>query len=87
MIEPGQESHPVLRGFEDVWGPTDVYTVRELPADSTVLLRGSVLDGMTPESKPVEGKKNEPMVPLVWVREMELEGKERGRRVVTSTIG
>ena len=31
----------------DVWGPTDVYGVTKLPDDAKVLLRGSVLTGMS----------------------------------------
>ncbi|MCP3914736.1 MAG: ThuA domain-containing protein [bacterium] len=84
--EAGQEEHPLLRGYVDVWGPTDVYTVRELPSDATVLLRGRVLAGMGPDAMPVAGEKNEPMMPLVWVRETPL-ADEKTRRVVTSTIG
>jgi hypothetical protein len=94
LVEAGMESHPILRGFTGVWGPTDVYGVRDLPEDASVLLRGQVLSGMTPDSPPVEGSKNEPMMPLVWTREIARggEGGEEGatatpQRVVCSTIG
>lgn len=86
VIEPGQEQHPVLRGVKDVWGPTDVYGVRNLPSDAVVLLRGAVLDGMKPESRPVEGKKNDPMMPLVWIRNYETDGGVAARSMC-STIG
>ncbi|MSR47543.1 MAG: hypothetical protein EXS13_10865 [Planctomycetes bacterium] len=77
--------HPILRGVTDVWGPTDVYgIVRLLPTD-TVVLRGQVLEGMTPDSKPVAGALNEPMMPLLWTRERAVGGKMQ--RLITSTIG
>lgn len=80
VIEPGAEDHPLLRGVVDPWCPTDVYTVRGLPEDARILLRGAVLDGMEPDSVPVVGEKNEPMMPVVWVR-------DEPRRVVCSTLG
>jgi hypothetical protein len=66
---PGQQSHPVLRGFSpgDVFGPTDVYTA-DPPADFTRVLLGQVTRTLSPDSPPVEGKKNDPMQPVVWVR-------------------
>ena len=45
-----------------------------------------VLAGMEPESPPVEGAKNDPMMPIVWVRELPREGGGE-QRVVCSTIG
>lgn len=85
---PNQEvaDHPVLRGVDDVFGPTDVYTVRNLPEDATVLLWGQVLAGMEPDSPPVEGQKNEPMMPLAWVRELQGPSSAR-QRVMCSTLG
>ena len=86
VLEPAQSKHPLLRGVADLWGPTDVYAVRDLPADAVVLVRGQVLEGMQPDSKPVEGALNDPMMPLVWLRERPLQG-DRTQRVVCSTIG
>jgi putative heme-binding domain-containing protein len=85
VIEPGREAHPILRGVDDVWGPTDVYGLRNLGEDATILLRGQVLDGMEPTSGPVAGPQNEPMVPIVWTRE--LTRGDVTQRVVGSTIG
>lgn len=86
LIEPAQAAHPILRGVRDVWGPTDVYGIRDLPADALVLVRGQVLEGMASDSKPVVGPQNDPMMPLVWLRERALEGGGR-QRIVCSTIG
>jgi hypothetical protein len=68
LVEEDNADHPILRGFTHAWGPTDVYGVRELPDDAIVLLRGQVLEGMSPNDVPAEGDKNNPMMPLVWAR-------------------
>lgn len=86
IIESDNATHPILRGVKDVWGLTDVYGVRNLGPDSTILLRGQVLDAMKPDASPVEGKKNNPMIPLVWTRGY--TGKSgRTSRIICSTIG
>lgn len=68
IINPQFKDHPMLRGVEDIWGPTDVYTVTHLPKDAQVLVHGQVLEGMKPTDKPVVGPKNHPLMPLIWVR-------------------
>lgn len=89
VIAAGQESHPILRGIKsgDIWGPTDVYKVRlPLPADSTALVMGQVLSGMRPHDAPVEGAKNDPMMPVAWVRSY-TGTAGRPARVFTTTMG
>ncbi|MBM3953882.1 MAG: ThuA domain-containing protein [Planctomycetes bacterium] len=89
VIAPGGAAHPILRGIADgdVWGPTDVYGVRlPLPGDSQPLLLGQVLDGMTPDAAPVKGPKNEPLMPIAWVKTYSVDGGPRGR-VFTTTLG
>lgn len=88
VVEEGAEEHPILRGVDarEVFGPTDVYAIGELPSDATVMLRGAVLAGMDPDSSPVDGPQNDPMMPLVWTREI---ARENGapQRTVCSTLG
>lgn len=89
IIAPGMESHPILRGIKDgdIWGTTDVYTVRlPLPGDSQALVLGQVLDGMKPDSTPVTGKKNDPMLPVAWVKTYKGKSGTTGR-VFTTTMG
>lgn len=87
IIVQGQENHPVVRGCEDIWGPTDVYTIRmPLPGDSQPLLWGQVLSGMRPGDPPVAGPKNNPMMPLAWTRTYASPGSGSGR-VFMSTMG
>ena len=86
VIPEAAKSHPILRGVEGVWGPTDVYGIRELPEDATVLLEGSVLAGMEPTSPPVEGAKNSPRIPIMWTRARSMDDGAK-QRIVASTIG
>jgi len=85
----GQESHPILRGIADgdIWGPTDVYGVKlPLPGDSQPLVLGQVLVGMKSTDAPVEGPKNEPMMPVAWTKSYKgAAGKTA--RVFTTTMG
>jgi hypothetical protein len=71
IIAPGMAGHPILRGIKDgeIWCPTDVYEVR-LPMlpDVKPLVLGQVLKGMKPDDPPVTGKKNEPMMPIAWIK-------------------
>jgi hypothetical protein len=89
VLAEGQEKHPLLRGIKDgdVWGPTDVYGVRlPLPGDSKPLIMGQVLEGMKPTDKPVEGKKNDPMMPVAWVKTFKAK-EDKTARVFTTTMG
>ncbi len=86
IVDSQNRDHPILRGVDDIWGPTDVYGVTDLPAGSRVLVRGSVLTGMSATDPPVEGPKNEPMMPVAWVREYRGESG-RPSRVFCTTMG
>lgn len=86
VIEEENKSHPLLRGVKDVWGPTDVYAAGTLPADAKVLLRGQVLTGMNHDDPALEGKKNDPMMPVAWVRERKLENGKT-QKIVCATMG
>jgi Trehalose utilisation len=87
LVAPSEENHPILRGIHDgdVWGPTDVYGVHlPLPGDSTTLILGQVLKGMNPNDPPVEGKKNDPMMPVAWVKSYSVKEGTRGRAFATT---
>ncbi len=89
IIAPGMESHPILRGIKDgdIWGSTDVYGVRlPLPGDSQPLVLGQVLDGMKPDSEPAKGKKNDPMMPVAWIKSYKNDSGKTGR-VFNTTMG
>lgn len=89
VVVQEQENHPILRGIRtgDIWGPTDVYKVRlPLPGDSLPLVLGQVLMGMRPSDSPVEGAKNDPMMPIAWTKTYKgTAGKTA--RIFTTTMG
>ncbi len=85
IIAPGQEGHPIVQGCEDIWGPTDVYRVNlPLPGDSEPLVLGQVLVGMEPDDVPVEGPKNDPMMPVAWTKTYQFPGGKQGRAFCTT---
>jgi type 1 glutamine amidotransferase len=89
ILAKNAKGHPILKGITDgdVWGPTDVYGVRlPLPGDSKPLVLGQVVAGMKPTDKPVAGRKNDPMMPIAWVKTYSpSQGKKA--RVFTTTMG
>jgi hypothetical protein len=70
----------------DIWGPTDVYTVIHLTAESCVLVHGQVLEGMKPTDRPVSGPKNDPLMPLAWTRSF-TGSRGRTARIFCTTMG
>ena len=89
IIASGQESHPILRGIKtgDVFGTTDVYTVNlPLAGDSQPLVLGQVTETLKDDSKAVEGKKNDPMMPVAWIKSYKGESGKTAR-VFTTTMG
>lgn len=59
------QDRAILNGVVDVWGPTDVYGIRQLPDNSDVLVYGQVLGGMEPDSPPNYEKS---IMPIAWTR-------------------
>ena len=85
VINEEMRDHPILKGVEDIWGPTDVYTVKELTGDSKVLVFGQVLVGMDPADEPSPDKNN-PMMPVAWVKTYTGE-QGKASRVFCTTMG
>lgn len=87
IVAPGAEGSPIVKGCEDVWGPTDVYGVRlPLPGDSKPIMLGEVLEGMSPTDKPVKGPQNSPLLPVAWTKTYQGTNGRSGR-VFTTTMG
>lgn len=89
IIAKGQEKHPIVRGIKDgdIFGPSDVYGVNlPLPGDSLPLVLGQVVAGMKESDPPLEGKKNDPMMPIAWTRTYKGEAGKTAR-VFTTTMG
>jgi len=86
ILNPALQDHPILRGVTDLWGPTDVYTVTHLPSDAKVLVHGQVLTGMKPSDPPLAGPKNNPLMPLIWLRDYKGETGKTSK-IITTTFG
>ncbi|MEI7576881.1 MAG: ThuA domain-containing protein [Armatimonadota bacterium] len=81
--------HPILAGVDGLFGTTDVYEAAP-PPDAKILMRGEVLRSLDPKAPAATGLRktrtgaeqglNEPMMPIVWTREVP-------NRVVTTTFG
>jgi type 1 glutamine amidotransferase len=83
LIAPGMENHPIVRGVEDLWGPSDVYALTTLNGDCKPLIMGQVLTGMNPTDPPNDQKK---LTPVAWTKTYTgTEGKTA--RVFTTTMG
>jgi hypothetical protein len=65
LVSPGLENHPIVRGVDDVWGPSDVYGINSLTGDSRPIILGQVLSAMAPSDPPTPGKE---LVPVAWIK-------------------
>jgi hypothetical protein len=77
------ENHPIVRGIESIWGPSDVYAITTLSGDSKPVIMGQVLSGMNPDDDPQPGKE---LVPIAWIKTYTGE-KGKSCRVFTTTMG
>lgn len=77
-----RSNSPILNGVEDIWGPTDVYTVGDLPG-ATVLMHGISTSGMT-EDAPDNMEKE--ILPIAWTRSYQVPGGQQGK-AFTTTMG
>lgn len=84
VIEPTNARHPVLRGVRDIFGPSDVYGIKNLGADATILLRGQVTTTLNADSAAVAGPKNAPMMPLAWIRGYQVPNGKPGQAFCTT---
>lgn len=83
LVAEGMEKHPIVKGIESIWGPSDVYGLTTLHGDSKPLIMGQVLAGMNPKDKPNLRKK---AIPVAWLKSYTgTEGKTA--RVFTTTMG
>ncbi|MCH8217141.1 MAG: hypothetical protein IH892_10250, partial [Planctomycetes bacterium] len=83
LIAPGMEEHPIVRGCEDIWGPSDVYGITKLSGDSQALVLGQVLSGMNPSDAPAADKKQ---LPVAWIKTYTGTSGRAGR-IFTTTMG
>ncbi|HXW07422.1 MAG TPA: ThuA domain-containing protein [Vicinamibacterales bacterium] len=96
VVEDGQRDHPLLRSVANVFGDTDVYEAYP-PDDATILMRGIVLQTLSPDAPPaayvkrratdnVEQDVNTPPMPIAWTR-LHRSASGATSRILTTTMG
>ena len=87
-IETANTKHPILQAVGEIFATTDVYAIANLDQNAaTILLRGAVTQSLDPTSKNLEGPKNNPLMPLAWLREYTApNGTTKGKAFCT-TLG
>jgi hypothetical protein len=75
--------HPVLRGVDDIWGPSDVYGIKNLPKEAEVLVYGQSTAGMD-DKAPLMWEKS--VMPIAWTKPYQIEGGKAGM-AFASTMG
>jgi hypothetical protein len=95
VVEAGAKDSPLFRGVGEIFGDTDVYEAWP-PPDAKILVRGRVLKGMTPTDPPADYKKknakgveqgvNDPMMPVLWTREVKNEAGKMNK-ILCTTLG
>ncbi len=89
VFAPGADGSPLLRGIGngEIWVPTEVYEVRlPLPETCRPILLGEVLSWVGPDSEPVPGKPNNPLMPIAWTNAFQSDSGKIAR-VFTTTMG
>jgi hypothetical protein len=83
VIAPGFAKDALMKGVEDVWGPSDVYAIKSLTGDSRPVLLGQVLTGMNQTDSPAAGKE---LVPIAWIKTY-TGSLGKPARIFTTTMG
>lgn len=83
IIAPGMQKSPIVKGCEDIWGPSDVYGIKKLSGDSKPLILGQVLTGMNPTDGPKAGMDQ---LPVAWIKSY-TGASGKSARVFATTMG
>lgn len=83
LINGLMKDHPILRGVKDIWGPSDVYGIRNLTESPEVLLWGQSTLGMTANA-PLSHTKS--LMPIAWIKSHTLENGKKAK-IFTTTMG
>lgn len=88
VIVEEQAQHPILRGVEDIFAPSDVYAVKHLDeAKATVLVRAAITETMEPDSRVLqEDPRNHPLQAGIWLHGYTAPNGTRGTSLL-STMG
>lgn len=83
LVVHGFGNEVIATGVEDIWGPSDVYGIIELPDNARPIVMGQVLTGMNPDDPPHPDKV---LVPVAWTRTYTGE-TDNTAKVFTTTMG
>lgn len=83
LVNGLHQDRPILNGVQKVWGPTDVYGLRDIEGNEDVLLYGQSLSGMDPSAPPNTSKS---VLPVAWTKRYETETGNQAR-VFATTMG
>ena len=83
LIIKGMGNESIIKGVDDIWGPSDVYGLTTLTGDSKPIVMGQVLLGMNPDDKP---NRKKALVPVAWTKSYTGD-KGKTARVFTTTMG
>jgi hypothetical protein len=83
VIADAMKGKAIVKGCEDIWGPSDVYSLTTLEGDCRPVIMGQVLVGMNPTDKPNPDK---PSVPVAWFKGYTGD-QGRTSRIFTTTMG
>jgi len=81
ILEESQKEHPILKGVSNAWAQCGGYKAYPEKMNATVLARGQILNGMTPDSKPDTTKEE---LPVAWIRNYKLESGASGKVFATT---
>lgn len=84
VMETANADHPILNSVGEIFALSDVYGVTHLTDADTILLRAAVTESLDPESKNLEGAKNDPMQPFAWIHPYESPAGTKGTSFCTT---
>ena len=88
FVVPENAKHPILNSVLDVFTTSDIYGIEALDQEAaTVLMRGGVTETLDPASQLIEGKKNNPMMPFVWLKDYDSPSGEKQGKCFATTAG
>ncbi len=88
FVETANRTNAVLNGVGEIFATSDVYGIENLDEKAAmILLRAAVTQSLDPASKPVTGKKNEPMMPIAWLREYTAPDEMTKGQAFCTTLG
>lgn len=88
VIVDENKAHPILNNVKDIFTWSDIYGIENLDeSKATVLLRGAVTESLEEDSKLVEGKLNNPTMPLAWVKDYPTPNGKKQGEIFATTAG